>query len=98
MRPKTKVSDWLAKKSEDGSVDGDEGSDVEKSDVASSAVQADSDIDTDEEEDAEFDIELIERKLLRSRPVDRIQYLKNELHGSTTCEFSRRSAFRTKGC
>lgn len=88
MRPKNKVSDWLAKKSEDGSVNGDEGSDVEKSDVASTTSQADSDIETDEEEDAEFDLELIERKLLRSRPVDRIHYLKNELHSSITCEFS----------
>lgn len=96
MRPKSKVSDWLAKKSEDGSVDGDEASDVEKSDVASSPSQGDSEDESDEEEDGEFDIELIERKLLRSRPVDRIQYLKNELHASVTCKFSCRSISRNK--
>lgn len=86
MRPKSKVSDWLAKKSEDGSVNGDEASDVENSDGASSREQGDEESESDGEEDGEFDIESIERKLLRSRPVDRIQYLKNELHSSVTCK------------
>jgi hypothetical protein len=85
MRPKSKVSDWLAKKSEDGSDAGEQSSEEEQSDEERSA-SGQEDGDTDDEDDREFDIELVERKVLRSRPADRIQYMKNELHERVSCE------------
>lgn len=86
MRPKSKVSDWLAKKSEDGSDDGEQSSDGGRSEEDKSASEQEEDGDTEDEDDREFDIELIERKVLRSRPTDRIQYMKNELYGRVSCK------------
>lgn len=87
MRPKSKVSDWLAKKSEDGSDDGEQSSDEERSEGEKSASDQEEDGDTEDEDNREFDIGLVERRVLRSRPTERIQYMKNELHGRVSCRW-----------
>jgi hypothetical protein len=89
MRPKSKVSDWLAKKSEDGSVDSDDSQSEDehagpKSKEVHSDTEDEDDDDVDHGDNDEFDLELVSKKVLRSRPTDRIHYLRHDLHLGVT--------------